>query len=103
MDVMFYGATAFNQNEGNWNLAGLQSAGNMFDGSGLSCIDYDSILVGWENNVSTPSNIDFSGETGIIYSSVAAVTARNTLISSKSWTIDGDTLIATCDLSVPLP
>lgn len=103
MDAMFYGASAFNQKEGSWNISTLQSAPSMFANSGLSCVNYDSTLIGWANNVSTPSNIDFSGEDGMVYSSAAGVAARNTLINTKTWTINGDTYDATCDPTSSLP
>ena len=96
MNNMFTGATAFNQNLGNWNLSSLTSASGILQNSGLNCQNYDSTLYGWSLNPSTPSNINISSASPMIYTHPAAVAARNHLISNKGWTITGDSYDDKC-------
>lgn len=93
---MFNGATNFNQNLGSWNLSSLTSASNLFLNSGVNCQNYDSTLFGWSNNSLTPQNISISNVSPLKYSHQAAVNARNFLITSKSWSIAGDTYDGEC-------
>ncbi|MFC3161156.1 T9SS type A sorting domain-containing protein [Chryseobacterium arachidis] len=93
---MFEGTPNFNQNLGHWNLASLQQGLNMFFNSGLSCQNYDSTLFGWSSNPSTASNIYFTSAAPLIYSHPAAVSARNSLITNKNWTISGDSYNGEC-------
>ena len=96
MQNMFTGAGSFNQNIGNWNLSSLLFAGSIFQNSGLNCQNYDSILYGWSINPSTPSNINISSASPMIYTHPAAIAARNHLISNKGWTITGDSYDDKC-------
>ncbi|WP_395074696.1 T9SS type A sorting domain-containing protein [Flavobacterium sp.] len=68
---------------------------NMLTNSGIDCVNYDSTLIGFRNNVNTPNNITF-GASGRVYSSTTAQAARNTLITQKSWVISGDSFNSTC-------
>lgn len=85
---MFYEATAFDQNLGAWDLPPNIDLGNMFENSGLSCVNYSLTLAGWANNPSTPSNLTLVAN-GMEYSP-DVVPERNYLIGTKSWTILGD-------------
>ncbi|MBD8084414.1 BspA family leucine-rich repeat surface protein [Chryseobacterium caseinilyticum] len=96
MNNMFTGATVFNQNLGNWNLSSLTSASGILQNSGLNCQNYDSTLYGWSLNPATPSNINISSTSPMIYTHPAAVTARNYLITNKGWTITGDSYDDKC-------
>lgn len=96
MDHMFNGATNFNQNLGSWNLSSLTSASNLFLNSGLNCQNYDSTLLGWSTNSLTPQNISISNISPLKYSHQAAVNARNFLITSKGWSITGDSYDGEC-------
>lgn len=97
---MFENATAFNQNLGSWDLTDLTIAPGMFAGSGMSCDNYSNTLIGWNGLVTTPDNIDFSINNGMFYGT-NAVSARDSLINTKNWTIDGDAASGTdCSLSV---
>ncbi|SDQ81509.1 Por secretion system C-terminal sorting domain-containing protein [Chryseobacterium soldanellicola] len=95
MNNMFNNATNFNQDIGNWSLINLSFLSGMFKNSGVSCINYDKILIGWKNNTSTPSNKNL-GDVAPLKYSANSVTARNTLVNSKGWTITGDIYDATC-------
>ncbi|MBW8523911.1 BspA family leucine-rich repeat surface protein [Chryseobacterium chendengshani] len=96
MNNMFNGATNFNQSLGSWNLSSLTSASNLFLNSGVNCQNYDSTLLGWSNNPLTPQNISISNASPLKYSHSAAVNARNFLITSKGWSITGDTYDGEC-------
>jgi trimeric autotransporter adhesin len=59
---------------------------------GMDCNNYSNTLIGWSNSPLTASNLSL-GANGLKYNS-AALIARNTLISTKNWTILGDSLNA---------
>ncbi len=88
MSSMFQGATAFNQNLGSWELNNAVEFPNMLLGSGMDCTYYSATLIGWAENANTPSGRKL-GASGRTYGTNAAV-ARNTLVSTKGWTISGD-------------
>ena len=96
---MFYDANAFNQNLEKWNLKSVVSIDQMLKNTNLSCQNYDKTLIGWANNPNTPNNLKFIDNVKTIYSSPEALTARNYLINTKSWTITGDTYNPNCALS----
>lgn len=96
IDNMFTDAIKFNQNLGEWQLSSLISASGMFLNSGLNCQNYDSTLLGWSINPSTPNNIYLSSVSPLVYSHPAAVAARNQLITAKNWNISGDTYDGEC-------
>lgn len=92
MTYMFYEALAFNQNLGSWNVT--TSLDGFFSLSGMNCQNYSKTLQGWAGNASLPNNLDLSSS-GITYSYFGRA-ARNTLITSKNWTISGDNLNSFC-------
>lgn len=89
MRGMFADASAFNQNIGTWSLNSGVLLTDMLNNSGINCSNYSSILLGWSANPSTPNGRSL-GATGRQYGTNAA-TARTNLVSTKSWTITGDT------------
>lgn len=93
---MFSNAEAFNQNLGNWNLSSLQLAGNLLENTPMSCQNYNNTLYGWSQNQSLPSNINISPVSALSYSTPQAATARDYLINTKGWTINGDTYNPEC-------
>lgn len=97
MKEIFLATPQFNQNLGNWNLSALVNAENMLSGSGLNCQNYDSTLFGWKNNSNTPNTINFGTAAPQVYTHPAAVAARNTLTTTKGWTITGDTHNPACN------
>ncbi len=83
---MFEGATSFDQNLGSWNVTSLTGALTMFNGTGLSPINYESLLIGWSGQAILP-NVVFDGGNSQ-YCTSNAQTARNTLTNvPNSWTI----------------
>jgi len=103
MAYMFNNATSFNQNLENWNIMSLTMGIGFFINSGIDCVNYSYTLIGWANNPDTPTEQYFIipwnvTSTGMKYSS-DAITARNFLIDTKSWIIQGDELIE----NTPLP
>ncbi len=106
MGWMFKDCTAFNQDLSSWNIksvvhnegVGIYSLKDMFNGSGMSCQNYDATLIGWANNNETPDNLQL-GAAGLKYTVQDAVDARQALID-KGWVITGDTHDATCYVPV---
>jgi GH15 family glucan-1,4-alpha-glucosidase len=85
---MFKGATAFNQNLGDWDISSVYRAWNMFDSSGVSTSNYDSTLIGWQ---SKPHRNNLTiGAANLSY--CASDSVRNLLITNSGWTFVGDTL-----------
>ena len=99
MASMFLNATSFNQSLGNWDLSARPNMSGFFNGSGMDCKRYDSTLIGWANNPKTPAGVSM-GASGLFYSSPAAVTARQTLVS-KTWSITGDVFDSECHTRIP--
>lgn len=95
MGGMFSNATSFNQNLGNWILHPNNVMGNMLNSSGLNTLNYDSTLLGWESQMISNRNL---GAVGMTYCN--GKTARNSLINTYGWTINGDALEVGC---IPLP
>ena len=85
MYAMFSGATSFDQNIGGWNVEAVSSMGDMLSDVTLSPTNYDALLTGWDaKNLTT--GVTFSGGDSQ-YSSDAAHTARENMISSDGWII----------------
>ncbi|MDR2238204.1 MAG: BspA family leucine-rich repeat surface protein [Chryseobacterium sp.] len=96
MTSMFDNATDFNQSLGEWELNSLQFAANMLRNTAITCQNYDETLFGWSQNPLVASNIDLSSVSPLVYSGTNAVSARNFLMSNKSWIISGDTYDGEC-------
>ncbi|WP_342089250.1 BspA family leucine-rich repeat surface protein [Dyadobacter sp. OTU695] len=94
MSSMFENASAFNQPLGNWALNASVDMTGMLIGSGLDCSNYSNTLIGWAANPATPPGrvLEANGKT---YGQTAEL-ARDYLTTTKSWTITGDSLDATC-------
>lgn len=88
MSAMFQNATAFNQNLGSWKLNNAVEFPNMLLGSGMDCTYYSATLIGWSENANIPSGRKL-GASGRTYGTNATA-ARNILVSTKGWTISGD-------------
>jgi surface protein len=89
---MFSNASSFDQYLGDWNFPLLNFTANpligLFNNSGMSCENYSSTLIGWNNQASTPDNMSLDA-LNISYGT-NAVAARTNLINTKNWTITGD-------------
>ena len=51
MPWMFYDAKAFDQDISTWDIETLTTAEGMLDNSGMSTVNYDKLLIGWNNQV----------------------------------------------------
>ena len=85
MASMFYGATAFNQEIGSWDVGAVTTMASMLDNSGINTTNYDLLLVGWEAQV-VQNGVVFGAGT-VKYSAGAPATARQNLITDHTWTI----------------
>lgn len=99
LSFMFALAGAFNQNLGKWTLNTTANMENMLIATGMDCAHYSSTLIGWSANTSTPAGRSLIA-TGLAYGTDASG-ARDNLVTSKQWTISGDTFDATC-VSLPV-
>jgi hypothetical protein len=86
MSYMFDNATAFNQHLGGWNVANVTNTEGMLSYSGMSATNYDNTLIGWASQ---------AVQHGVLLEAYnlqycAGASARNTLITTKGWTIAGD-------------
>ncbi len=93
MADMFNEASAFNQNLGNWNIGNVTNMSEMLNNSGIDVANYDSTLIGWENQT-VQSNVTL-GAHGLEY--CEAYAARYNLIHNSNWTITGDTHQCPCN------
>ena len=100
MSNMFANATNFNQAVGNWLLNANVNLIGMLVYCGMNCSNYDTTLIGWSNNPSTPLSSNL-GASGRKYSSIAAQNARTRLTISvtaggRGWIISNDVLETAC-------
>lgn len=84
---MFYKAKAFDQDLGDWPIGSIVNMVQMFDSSGLSIRNYDSILIKWQAKTHL-SNIWFSGE-GLNY---CKADSSRSLLLNDGWVFSGDTM-----------
>lgn len=106
MNSMFFNAHVFNQQLSSWNLINVLNVTDMFRRTALSCSNYSNTLIGWAANPNTPNgrsltNNTLSADGSAIKYSTDGQTARNTLTSTKGWTISGDSYDPSC-LTMPL-
>jgi surface protein len=92
MNYMFIDASNFNQSLHSWDLSNVSSLYSIFKSSGIDCYNYSNTLKGWNSNPMTPNNLQLGLVTGMKYG-LNAVSARDSLINVKGWTITGDTLV----------
>lgn len=85
MNYMFKDANLFNQDLHSWNVENVTSFSQMFENVELSIINYDSLLIGW-NNQELRSSVNFGGGESI-YCLIAAQDAHNSMTSTNNWTI----------------
>lgn len=89
--------SAFNQNLASWNVSNAYTLSGMLSNSKLSVANYDSTLIGWDQQGATKKYLGLVAPLKYC----KAATARTSLLS-KGWTILGDTqscLNATTNLS----
>ncbi|AYQ35902.1 BspA family leucine-rich repeat surface protein [Runella sp. SP2] len=93
MSLMFQNATAFNQSLAAWGTKFNASVnlGNFLDNCGMSEVNYDATLIGFNQGTVTGRSL---GALGLKY--CTAQSARNNLITNKGWTITGDAQNIAC-------
>lgn len=93
MESMFDSAESFNHDLSNWDVGNVQSMQRMFGRAGISPENYDNTLIGWagqdlQEDVSLGANdIQYCG----------AVAARQKMIDTFNWSIDGDSMVPACE------
>lgn len=85
MRGMFKSNDVFDQDLGTWNVSSVEYMDDMFEGTALSTINYDSILISW-SALDLKSYVDFDAG-GSQYSPGAAAAARQHLIDTYNWDI----------------
>ncbi len=85
MNSMFKNADSFNQNLGGWNITNVINMQDMLSFSGLDTVNYNSTLIGWNEQSDTPSNISL-GASGLGYCGPGAA-ARDSLEQNHNWSI----------------
>ena len=85
MSAMFRTASAFNQNLGSWTLSNAVNMSAMLEGAGLDCENYSNTLIGWAAN--NPLIFNRTLDASSLNYGFQAVSARNTLVTSRGWTI----------------
>ena len=87
----------FNQNLGNWDISSVTDMTGMFSGSSLSEADYDATLTGWSSQ-NLQSGVVL-GAHSLSYCN--SEVARQTIIDTYGWNIQGDAELCTPAAIVP--
>jgi len=85
MSGMFQDAISFDRDIGSWDVTALEDATGMFAGVTLSTINYENLLIGWDNQALN-ADVRFSGGNST-YCSAQAAAARANMIASDFWEI----------------
>jgi surface protein len=88
MGAMFRDATSFNQKIGGWILNPSVNMSDMLNNSGMDCINYSRMLIGWAANNPTITGRTL-GANGRQWG-INAQAFRDLLTGTRSWTITGD-------------
>ncbi|WP_422105442.1 BspA family leucine-rich repeat surface protein [Winogradskyella sp.] len=106
MERMFDRSVNFDQDLGDWDISSLTNAEDMFFNTGLSTANYDSTLIGWNNDSSglpndgiddIPSGITFKGGNS---NYCLSQTQRQELIDSYGWSITDGGLDSSCPTDI---
>lgn len=88
MANVFLGASSFNQSLGNWTINSNVNLSNMLINCGMDCNNYSATLKGWHDNNPAVTGLSL-GATGLEYGT-HVLNERNTLTTTRSWSITGD-------------
>ncbi|MCI5057232.1 MAG: BspA family leucine-rich repeat surface protein [Flavobacteriales bacterium] len=86
INYIFENASALNHDLSAWDVTGITTMVNALSGTGLDLANYDKTIIGWQAQA-VQNNVNL-GATGLNYCN--SETARNTLVSTNSWSISGD-------------
>lgn len=86
MGYMFELAYSFDQDIGSWNVGALTNASGMFWGDGLSTVNYDALLIGW-NAQNLQSGVSFSGGDSIYCNGENARNNMTNTTTGDGWII----------------
>ncbi|WP_089354861.1 LamG-like jellyroll fold domain-containing protein [Ekhidna lutea] len=92
LNNMFNNATAFDWNIGSWDVTAVTNMTAMLDNSGISVVNYDSILNGWAAQSASLQVGVTLGATGLEYSSTGEADRITLTSAPSSWIISGDQL-----------
>lgn len=85
MGGMFRDATSFNQDIGSLNVSSVTSMASMLTSAGMSDANYNATLIGWAAQ-SVRSGVAL-GADSLAVTDTSGCTARETLVTTYSWTI----------------
>ena len=85
MANMFFAATSANPNVSSWNVSSVTTMEGLFNNSAFSTANYDAFLINLAGHDPAVTGVAL-GASGIMYSSDAAKTAKDTL-EGRGWTI----------------
>ncbi|MEP1151296.1 MAG: BspA family leucine-rich repeat surface protein [Balneola sp.] len=91
LTVMFSDAAAFNQDLSGWNVSNVKDMFLMADGTGLSTVNYTSMLTAW-SVLSVQNNVDLG--VGEATYTIAGLSGREALVDTYGWTISDGGLTA---------
>ncbi|MEQ9425559.1 MAG: BspA family leucine-rich repeat surface protein, partial [Cyclobacteriaceae bacterium] len=89
--VMFTDAAAFNQDLSSWDVSNVKDMFLMADGTGLSTVNYTSMLTAW-SVLSVQNNVDLG--VGEATYTIAGLSGREALVDTYGWTISDGGLTA---------
>src|SRR5690606_2657039 len=93
MSRMSYSASAFQQDIGKWDVGEVESMVNMFEGATFLTVNYDALLIGWNNLSNLQDGVIFNAGENTYCDGESA---RQNIINTYGWTItDGGPECAT--------
>ncbi|MFK5855594.1 MAG: BspA family leucine-rich repeat surface protein [Bacteroidota bacterium] len=97
MRTMFQGAAVFDQDLGAWNVSNVADMLKMFNLTNLSVVNYDNILIGWNNLNLQPNVIFGAGDREYCQGE----SARINMIDADGWVITDGGRAVDCVIEQP--